>query len=120
MWAIIYKALGIERRLSLVYHPEINGATERANQIIQPYLHAYTTFSHDNEEDLLSIAQLVINNRVVIFTGINLFFITHGYNTLLLNYDITAAAGIENRGTRTPAEIGSEITRKLRKAFNFA
>ena len=48
VWAIIYKALGIKRRLSLVYHPEIDGITECANQIIQPYLHAYTMFSQDN------------------------------------------------------------------------
>ena len=34
VWTIIYKALGIERRLSLAYHPEINGATERVNQVI--------------------------------------------------------------------------------------
>ena len=52
--------------------------------------------------------------------GINPFFITHGYNTLLLDYDITAAAGIGNRGARTPAEIRNEITRKLREASNFA
>ena len=48
MWAILYETLGIKRCLSSAYHPEINGATERANQIIQPYLHAYTTFSQDN------------------------------------------------------------------------
>ena len=53
-------------------------------------------------------------------TGINPFFITHGYNALLLNYDIAAAAGIGNRGTRTPAEMGNEITRKLREASDFA
>ena len=56
VWAIICKTLGIERRLSLVYHPEINGVTERANQVIQPYLRAYTIFSQDNWEDLLGIA----------------------------------------------------------------
>ena len=48
VWAIICEALGIERRLSLAYHPEIDGATECANQIIQPYLCAYTRFSQDN------------------------------------------------------------------------
>ena len=53
-------------------------------------------------------------------TGINPFFITHGYNTPLLDYDITAAAGIKNRGARTPTEIGNEITRKLREASDFA
>ena len=34
MWAILYKTLGIKRRLSLAYHLEINGATECANQVI--------------------------------------------------------------------------------------
>ena len=53
-------------------------------------------------------------------TGISPFFITHGYNALLLNYDITAIAGIGNRGARTPAEMGNEITRKLREVSNFA
>ena len=54
------------------------------------------------------------------FTGINPFFITYGYNTSLLNYNITAAAGTENRGARTPPEIEKKITRKLRKTSDFA
>ena len=54
------------------------------------------------------------------FTRINPFFITHGYNTLLLDYNIAATNGMENRGARTPAEMGNEIIRKLREAFNFA
>ena len=54
------------------------------------------------------------------FTGINPFFITHKYNTPLLNYDITAADGTEDRGARTPAEMENKITRKLREAFDFA
>ena len=37
--------------------------------------------------------------------GMNPFFITHGYNTPLLDYDIAAAAGTKNRGARTPVEI---------------
>ena len=52
--------------------------------------------------------------------GMNLFFIIHGYNTSLLDYDITAAAGTENRGARTPADIGNEITRKVREVSDFA
>ena len=51
---------------------------------------------------------------------INPFFMTHGYNTPLLNYNIAAAAGTEDRGARTPVEIGKKITRKLREASNFA
>ena len=62
----------------------------------------------------------MINNRVAMFTGINPFFITHRYNTPLLNYDIAAANGTEDRGARTPAEIGNKITKKLLEASDFA
>ena len=57
---------------------------------------------------------------MAISTGINLFFITYGYNTPLLNYNIAAAVNTEDRGARTPAEIRKEITRKLREASDFA
>ena len=53
------------------------------------------------------------------FTGINPFFITHGYNTPLLDYDIIAVDNTEDRGARTPVEMGNEITRKLREASDF-
>ena len=44
---------------------------------------------------------------------------THEYNTPLLDYDIPAAAGMENRGARTPADMGNKITRKLWEASDF-
>ena len=31
IWAILYETLRIKRRLSSAYHPETDGATERAN-----------------------------------------------------------------------------------------
>ena len=61
-----------------------------------------------------------MNNRAATSMGINPFFITYGYNAPLLDYDITAAAGIGNHGAHTPAEMGDEITRKLREASDFA
>ena len=48
MWAILCETLGIKRRLFLAYYLETDGATERANQVIQPYLRAYIIFSQDN------------------------------------------------------------------------
>ena len=48
VWAIICETFGIKHRLFLAYHPETDGATEYANQVIQPYLRVYTTFSQDN------------------------------------------------------------------------
>ena len=54
------------------------------------------------------------------FIKINPFFITHKYNTPLLDYDIAAADNMEDRGARTPAEMKNKITRKLREASDFA
>ena len=45
IWATLCETLGIKRRLFSAYHPETDGATERANQVIQPYLRVYTIFS---------------------------------------------------------------------------
>ena len=45
MWVILCKTLGIKRRLFSAYYLETDGATERANQVIQPYLHTYIIFS---------------------------------------------------------------------------
>ena len=69
--------------------------------------------------NLLSITQLAINDQVATSTGINLLFITHGYKTLSLDYNITATTGTGNRGVRTPADIRNEITRKLQEASDF-
>ena len=50
---------------------------------------------------------------------INLFLIIHRYNTLLLNYNIIII-NTENHDVRTLVKIREQITKKLRKAFNFA
>ena len=48
MWAILCETLGIKHRLFLAYYPEMDGATECVNQVIQPYLYTYIIFSQDN------------------------------------------------------------------------
>ena len=53
------------------------------------------------------------------FTGINVFFITHGYNTSLLNYDITAAAGTGDRGARTPRGYKERNNQETLKNLRF-
>ena len=51
--------------------------------------------------------------------GINSFFMIHGYNIPLLDYNMGTAADIGNRDARTPVEIRNEILKKLRETFNF-
>jgi len=45
MWKTICKLLNITRRFSTAYHPETDGAIERANQVIEDYLRTFVTYT---------------------------------------------------------------------------
>ena len=60
-----------------------------------------------------------MNKQVVIFTGISPFYIVHGYNIPLLDYNMSTVVDMKNGGAHTPVEIRNEILRKLRETFNF-
>jgi len=37
-WESLCKMLGVKRRMSMAYHPQIDGQTERTNQVVEGYL----------------------------------------------------------------------------------
>jgi transposase InsO family protein len=39
----LYKHLGIKLALSMAYHPQTDGQTERINEVIEGYLHIFTS-----------------------------------------------------------------------------
>jgi transposase InsO family protein len=39
----LYKLLGIKLALSMAYHPQTNGQMERVNQVLEGYLHTFTS-----------------------------------------------------------------------------
>ena len=47
-WRIVCEKLSIQRRLSTAFHPQSDGATERANQEVERILRAFTTYTQDN------------------------------------------------------------------------
>ena len=49
----------------MVYYPETDRQTERINQVIQNYLRIYINTNHNNQIQLLPLAQMAINNRIV-------------------------------------------------------
>jgi len=40
--------LGIEKRLSMAYHPQTDGQTERTNQELEQYLRMYVDYRQNN------------------------------------------------------------------------
>ena len=48
VWKRICELLKITQRLSTAYYPETDGATERANQVVEHYLRYYTIYLQDD------------------------------------------------------------------------
>ena len=116
-WSHLCELLRITRRVSTAFHPETDGATERANQEVEAYLRAYTAYQQSDWADLLPAAMLAINNHVATSTGISPFNLTHGY-------DVDILAQSQDADTSPPRDspIGraDALHSRLREATTFA
>ena len=77
-WQALSKALKITSRLSTAFHPETDGQTERANQVIEQYLRAHVAWLQDDWVDLLPLAEYAYNNAKNATTGVTPFYADHG------------------------------------------
>ncbi|KAM4060442.1 reverse transcriptase (RNA-dependent DNA polymerase) [Hirsutella rhossiliensis] len=84
LWQRLCELLRVKQRLSTAWHPETDGATERANQEVERYLRIFAAYAQDNWEELLPAAMMAINNHNSTSTGLSPFFITHGYHVDLI------------------------------------
>src|SRR5260221_13370036 len=65
---------------TLGYHPEGNGQTEHANQVLEQYLWVYMNYQQDNWVTLLPMAEFTYNNTMNVTTGVSPFFTNKGYH----------------------------------------
>jgi hypothetical protein len=78
-WTILMALLGMKRKLLLAFHPQIDGQTERVNQIMEAYLHYYINYKQNNWVELLPLVQYIYNSVESEGTGITPFFANYGY-----------------------------------------
>ena len=55
------RVLNISQNLSTMYHPQMDGQSERANQHMEQYLQIYGNDEQNNWADLLALAQFTHN-----------------------------------------------------------
>ena len=72
------KMLGIETKLSTVYHLETDRQTERTNQELEQYLRIYINHRQDNWVEWLAIVEFVFNNKIHMATKLSPFQINYG------------------------------------------
>ena len=56
--------LGIESKLSMEFHPQIDGQTERINQELEQYLRMFIDHRQEQQPEWLGIAEFAYNNKV--------------------------------------------------------
>jgi len=72
------KMLGIETKLSMAYHPETDGQTERTNQELEQYLRMYVNHRQNNWAKWLATAEFAFNNKVYTATRSSPFQVNYG------------------------------------------
>ena len=58
------KQLGVQQNISLAYHPEMDGQSERTNQTIETALRIFGNFWQNNWSDWLLLMQYQLNSHV--------------------------------------------------------
>jgi hypothetical protein len=74
------KAMGTTRNLSIAFHPETDGQTERTNTTLEQYLRAYCNYQQDNWKTLLPIAEFCYNNTKSGTLGVTPFYANYSYH----------------------------------------
>ena len=72
------KMLGIETKLSIAYHPQTDGQTERTNLELEQYLRIYVNHRQNNWSEWLVTAEFAFNNKVHTATKMSLFKANYG------------------------------------------
>jgi hypothetical protein len=117
LWKRVCTLLQITRRLSTAYHPETDGSTERMNQTVEAYIRIFTNYDQDNWVDLLSYAELAINNRDATATKVSPFFLMHGYHVEPVTFTDDEPTATT---TQSPIQQADSIIYKLKQATDWA
>ncbi|KAJ1576417.1 hypothetical protein NDA14_003096 [Ustilago hordei] len=79
-WKAFADQMGMKHSLSTAYHPQMDGQTERVNQVVEQYLHMYCNYEQNNWAGLLDTAAFVYNNTIHNSIGVSPFFACYRWN----------------------------------------
>jgi transposase InsO family protein len=77
-WKRLCERLGVDRRLSMAFHPQTDGQTERMNASMEQYLRIYTSHQQDDWVQWLPLAEFAANNAMSEATKCSAFFAVSG------------------------------------------
>jgi len=75
---LINEMLGIKSKLSIVFHPQTDGQTERVNQELEQYLRMFIDHRQEQWPEWLGMAEFAYNNKVYSSTRMSPFKANYG------------------------------------------
>src|SRR5260370_6945770 len=79
-WDVLTSQLGIQLKLSTMFHPQTDGQTECMNQCIEQYLWNFCSYQQDNWVDWIGLAEFQYNNLIHDSTRIMPFYANYGFH----------------------------------------
>ena len=70
--------LGIETKLPIIFHSQIDGQTERMNKKLEQYLRFFIDHRQKDWSEWLALAEFAINNKIHSATKMSLFIANYG------------------------------------------
>ena len=61
-WKATFKAIGTELKMSIAFHPQTDGETERVNHVLEDMLRMYVNEKQTNWTEFLSLAEFAYNS----------------------------------------------------------
>ena len=110
------KMLGIETRLSTVFHPQTDRQTEWMNQELEQYLRFFTEHRQRYWPEWLVIAEFAVNNKVYTVIKV-LSFVANYSRELQMGVDIRRKGKVENATefVERMRKVQEEVGMALRK-----
>ena len=72
------RMLGIKTKLSIVFHPQTDGQTERMNQELEQYLRLFVEHRQRDWPEWLALAEFAVNNKTYTATKMLPFMANYG------------------------------------------
>ena len=86
--------LGIETKLSTLFHPQRDRQTERMNQELKQYLRFFVDYRQKDWPEWLALAEFAINNKAYLTTKVSSFIANYG-RELRIGVDLRRKEKIE-------------------------
>lgn len=117
-WKRVCDQLHIVRRLSTAFSPETDGATERANEVVETVLRELVNWAQDDWVAQLPIVVSAIMSRTASSTKMSPFFLGHGWEQTL--FDLSDDLHPPSSDHASPVQKADALVRRLRDARDFA